>query len=255
MKKAVGFGGTDALALLTAHWRDAAARSCRDNRPYFTDFVPAEDVPLAEKAAAEFGVQCIAWGGVEAAARVMLCFVPQDFSVDASRFPITCLTITYRSADTLTHRDFLGALLGCDLERDVIGDILIAEKMAQVFVCRHVAAVLEQELVQVGRVGVQVDSRTPVCLSPQDALCPIHGTVASLRADAIVALVTRLSREKAAALIKQGRLACRHITMETPSAQMQIGDVFSVRGFGKFRIDTVDGMTRKGRYHITIQKY
>lgn len=36
---------------------------------------------------------------------------------------------------------------------------------------------------------------------------------------------------------------------------MQIGDVFSVRGYGKFRIDTMDGVSRKGRYHITIQKY
>ncbi len=250
-----GSGMQDALGLLTAHWRDMAERCRRDNRPYFTDFVPAEDFVIAEKVAAASGVQCLAWGGVTAAARVLLCFLPENFPMETSDFPITCLTFTYRSVKPLSHRDFLGSMLSCNLERDTIGDILIAETTAQAFVCRRVAAVLEQELMQVGRVGVHVDSSQPVFLSPQDALCPVTGTVASLRADAIVAFATRLSREKAAQLIRQGRMTCRHTTIETPSAQMQIGDVFSIRGFGKFRIDAVDGVTRKGRYHITIQKY
>ena len=95
----------------------------------------------------------------------------------------------------------------------------------------------------------------PVCLSVQMDFLLIQGTIASLRADAVAALATRLSREKAVQLIRQGRLTYRHATIDTSSAVMQVGDVFSIRGYGKFRIAAVDGISRKGRYHITIQKY
>ena len=255
MKKTAGFGTSDVLARMIAHWRDLANRCDRDHRPYFTDFVPAEDAVPAEKIAAEFDVQCIAWGGVDAASRVMLCFVPKNFSVDNSRFPVKCLTLSYRSFKPPTHRDFLGALLACCIKRDTIGDILIGDAFAQVFVCGHVAPVLEQELLQVGCVSVQVSSSQPVSLSPQMNFRPISGTVASLRADAVVAFALRLSREKAASLIRQGKMTCGHRTVEVPSVLMEPGDVFSVRGYGKFRIDAVNGVTRKGRNHITIQKY
>lgn len=39
---------TDAVQQLKAHWNDLANRCMRDNRPYFTDFLPAEDTAMAE---------------------------------------------------------------------------------------------------------------------------------------------------------------------------------------------------------------
>lgn len=245
----------DIVQLLKAHWKDLAERSNRDNRPYFTDFVPEEDRAWAEAIAQAAGVSCKMWGGVEQASRVILCFVPEWIPVAKTQFPIQCLTFSYRAAAPPRHRDFLGAFMACNLERDTVGDILIDSHIAQAFVCAHVSPVIRQEVRQIGRIGVRVTEDDPVCLSPQTAFLMLQGTVASLRADAVVAFVTHLSREKAVQLIRQGRLTCRHATIETPSASMQIGDVFSIRGYGKFRLDAVDGLTRKGRYHITIQKY
>ena len=37
----------DAVQQLKAHWNDLANRCMRDNRPYFTDFLPAEDTAMA----------------------------------------------------------------------------------------------------------------------------------------------------------------------------------------------------------------
>lgn len=245
----------DILSLWQAHWQDLALRCERDCRPYFTDFLPEEDLILAQRIARQMDVQCIPWGGTEHTTRVMLCFCPKEFPLEYDQFPIQCLTMTYRASKTLSHRDFLGALLSCGIERDTVGDILIGENMAQVFVCRRIADMIQQELWKVAQTDVHVDSQASVCLSAEVSMLPIVGTVASLRADVITAFVTRLSREKALQLIRQGRLVCRHKTIDSPSVQMQIGDVIAVRGYGKFRIDGTDGITRKGRYHITIQKY
>lgn len=246
---------SETLLRMESHWKDLAFRCDRDQRPYFSNFVLQEDIDSAEKIAASVGVTCIAWGGTEGASRVMLCFAPESFPVETERFPLRCLTFAYRSGQKPEHRDFLGAIMACNLERETIGDILIDDRMAQIFVCTQVSAVILQEIQQIGRIGVHITDDEPVRLSAQTAFCPINGTIASLRADAIIAFVTHLSREKATQLIRQGNLVCHYTTIETPSAKMQVGDVFSIRGFGKFRLDTVDGLTRKGRYHITIQKY
>ena len=210
---------------------------------------------MAQQAAKSAGVLCTAWGGTENTARVILCFAPDFIPVEPTQFPICCLTLRFRKGTLPAHRDFLGAFLACNLERETIGDILIADGVAQAFVSPPAAAVLLQELHQVGTLGVQVNAEEPAQLTAGANYVPLTGTVASLRADAITAMVTHLSREKAVQLIRQGKLSCRHTTLETPAALMQTGDVFSIRGFGKFRLETVDGLTRKGRYHITILKY
>lgn len=241
--------------LLEAHWDDLARRSDRDNRPYFSAFYPQEDLQAAERIAAANGVTCTAWGGTEGTARVMFGFALEWSVPEFPQFPLTCLTFRWRGAENPGHRDFLGALMGCDLARETVGDILIADGIAQVFVCVPAASVILQELHQIGRVGVTVTEDDPVCLSAETAYLLIEGSVASLRADAITALVTKQSREKAVLLIRQGRLTCRHAVINAPAAPLQVGDVFSIRGYGKFRLAEDGGLTRKGRHHITIQKY
>lgn len=247
--------GKASRQLTEAHWHDLARQCSRDNRPYFTLFFPEEDTAAAKLAALSEGVVCTAWGGVTGASRVILGFSPEWAVPKPEQFPLCCLTFRYRAANVLKHRDFLGALMACNLTRDTIGEILIEEQIAQVFVCKQVTAVILQEIHQIGRVGVTVTEDDPVCLGTEKIFSPMIGTVASLRADAITAFVTRLSREKAVQLIRQGRLTCRHVTVDSPAAQLQVGNVFSVRGYGKYLLAAVDGMTRKGRYHITIQKY
>ena len=241
--------------LLEAHWDDLARRSDRDNRPYFSAFYPQEDLQAAERIAAANGVTCTAWGGTEGTARVMFGFAPEWSVPEFPQFPLTCLTFRWRGAENPGHRDFLGALMGCDLARETVGDILIADGIAQVFVCVPAASVILQELHQIGRVGVTVTEDDPVCLSAETAYLLIEGSVASLRADAITALVTKQSREKAVLLIRQGRLTCRHAVINAPAAPLQVGDVFSIRGYGKFRLAEDGGLTRTGRHHITIQQY
>ncbi len=245
--------GSETQQLLYAHWRDLARRSNRDGRPYFTTFLPEEDEPMAQQIAHTEGVVCTAWGGVEGTARVMFGFGSD--SIVPEKFPLCCLTLSYRSVQPPQHRDFLGSLMACNIERETIGDILIGPKFTQIFVCRHTAPMIIQELHQVGGIGVAVTADMPVCLAAEATFETLSGTVASQRADAIVAFVTHLSREKATQLIRQGRLVRAHTTVETPSARMQTGDVFSIRGYGKFRLAEIGEETRKGRNHITILKY
>lgn len=70
-------------------------------------------------------------------------------------------------------------------------------------------------------------------------------TVASLRLDGICADVYRMSRSKALLPIKAGRCRVNWKVEEDPSKLLNAGDVVSVRGFGRFKVLELDGMTKK----------
>ena len=91
---------SDTMQQFRAHWSDLASRCIRDSRPYFTDFVPVEDVPAAESIARSAGAVCTAWGGTENTTRVMLCFAPEFIPVEPEQFPIQCL----RERNHFPHR-------------------------------------------------------------------------------------------------------------------------------------------------------
>lgn len=195
------------------------------------------------------------WGGFEGAQRQMICVYPQYGEPDKSDFPIVPVTFRYRMEDKLTHRDFLGSLMGMRITRDSVGDILVGEGSAAVFLRNSVAEDVLFSLKKVGRTGVKTERGYDGSIAPEVKTVEICGTVASMRADCIFSLAAKLSREKAAQLIKNTGIEINHVLKNSPKATLDEGDVFSVRGYGKFVLGSVDGVTKKDRIHITLCKF
>ena len=63
------------------------------------------------------------------------------------------------------------------------------------------------------------------------------------------------SRNKAVSLINSEKVQVNFKICAQTSATLKEGTVFSVRGFGKFELASVNGETKKGRISITIKKY
>ena len=79
--------------------------------------------------------------------------------------------------------------------------------------------------------------------------------VQQTRCDAIIAKVYNLSRNQAAETIKAGLVQINHQVMMNPSKLCEVGQVIAVRGYGKFVVDSIDGMSKKGKIKLTIGKY
>ena len=68
------------------------------------------------------------FGGCEGAERCMACYVPEYLPEDclsAPDGPAAAVRASYYEKDALTHRDFLGSLMGMGVRRDTVGDILV----------------------------------------------------------------------------------------------------------------------------------
>ncbi|MCD7785166.1 MAG: YlmH/Sll1252 family protein [Oscillospiraceae bacterium] len=188
-------------------------------------------------------------GGYDEAERRVIVFSGYGYVV-----PFSPVVFSGRDIDNLTHRDFLGTLMAQNIKREMIGDILVGEKRTVAFVMNSVLPIVE-EISKVGGVGVNITYDFSESDIPEKKFDVINATVKSLRIDAILADAIGLSREKAQALIRSQGVQLNHLMIFDPSEKVNEGDVFSLRGKGKFMLYRVGGMSKKDRIFITIYKY
>lgn len=195
------------------------------------------------------------WGGFSEAERVVFGVFPDYLQPSEEAFPVLGVTVAFRKQDALQHRDFLGAFLALGLTRETLGDILVEDGRAVFFVRKEVSGVLLNGVQKVGRVGVSIQAGFQEPLPSAHRFKDVSGVVASPRLDCLVALLAGLSREKAAGLICSGLVMADHEVFQEPSFPVKEGMNLSIRGTGRFVIDRLGPMTKKGRLNIAGRKY
>ncbi len=242
--------------LLSRVW-DKIFLAQRRDCPGSTLFLSPRELELCRFLFGEEPGLC-SFGGHPEAERKMLAWVPEyldpaDFWQDG---PLACLLARWHPSQTLTHRDLLGAILGCGLRRETLGDLCLGESRCHIFVTADMAPYLLQNLTQAGRTALQLEE---VALSdirfPPPKTQELHDTVASLRLDSVVAAGFRMGRSAAAEHIAAGRVALDGLPCEKPDRPVPQGTKISLRGQGKILLRTVGPQTKKGRISITVDRY
>jgi RNA-binding protein YlmH len=201
-------------------------------------------------------------GGYPEAERKLLAIEPGGAWGES---PLCCVRIDCRGpapAKPLTHRDYLGSLMGLRVGREAMGDIVLPPEMpgtAFVFVLQNVAQLLCDELRTVGSVDVscqlQPMEQLPPSVFAQSEREVRTATVSSLRLDAVLAAMLRCSRGMAAELIAAGRVEINHLPAASAHAPVYEGDVFTVRGKGRYRLTALPGKSKKERVIIAYFQY
>ena len=235
--------------------RDALALCERRGTPRFLGFFDESQSAAARQICARSGIETLFYGGYDGAERTMLGIFPDGNNSACEAFPISALGFSYRASATLTHRDFLGTILSCGVERDVVGDILCGNGVTVVFVERGMAGFLSSQITKVGGEGIKVIENYDGALPGERRTEPVRCSVASMRLDCIVAAAAGLSRESAASVIKCGRVSLNHREYQSVSHTVENGDILSIRGVGRFRVTGTGALTRKGRLAVVVEKY
>ncbi len=232
--------------LLLARVDDARVSCELNNKPKFLGFLSKEESVLVDNYLKNRNVKYSFFGGEHQAQRVYLCCYPEW--MDEAFFPISAVTFAFRTQDVLRHRDFLGALMSLGIKRESVGDILIEDGRAVVFLSREIEDFVLKNLAKVGRVGVTAKVGYELPLPETDAMTEKTATVASLRLDCVVSAVANLSRNTANEYIENGFVAVNSVVCEKPTKTLCDGDVLSVRHKGKFQISSCDKKTKKDRF-------
>ncbi|MDE7280218.1 MAG: RNA-binding protein, partial [Ruminiclostridium sp.] len=213
-------------------------------------FITLREQQLAQVTADSIAYACSFYGGYADAARKIFA---ADESADKD-FPLSAITFFFRKQDSLTHRNFLGTLMSLGISRDLIGDIKVGQGEAVIFLSSAAVSLVLNEVTKIGKVGIRAEEGIRAEIPPQEYEI-LSQTVSSLRADAVVSAVCGISREKSSSLIRSGSVVLSGVQLDIVSDNIEIGEIFSVKGYGKYILSEIGNTTKKGKVHITIKKY
>lgn len=246
--------------LLFAKVLDQADFCLQKHKMTFSDFMDiAKCMYLKEILCKIPNIAFTMFGGYGESERNMFGFTPDYMDISSDDFPIQLLEIKKNlkfGQSDLTHRDYLGSILGLGIDRSKIGDILLMEDKTLCFVHEEVAEYISMNLQKVSRTSVKilmVDRKESIL--PKRKLEQYHMTVSSLRLDAIVSAAFSISRGKAQSLIRSEKTTINWTVVSNTSFIVKEGDILSLRGYGRIKLEEVLGNTKKGRIGIEIGRY
>ena len=242
---------------LLSHIEDQFRR-CEDrNIPTHTGFLDMRQQTIASDYCRLIGASPQFLGGYADAERRICAFLP-DY-LDAETFDgITCVRVQTAAAlpKPLTHRDYLGALMGMGIERETVGDILVREDGADILVLRDMVGYLTTHFAGAGHARFEA-KEIALCevIVPQVKTTIVRDTVPSLRLDCVLSSAFRLSRGNAGEYIDAGRVFVNGMQILNRDAKISEGDKLTIRGKGKAVLKSVGGRSKKERIFIELEIY
>ena len=249
----------DDIELLKSHLRDLARQANTENRYTFSNFLALPEQDIFIRLLPELpGKGHTLMGGSESAERQLAVFGDPSVIGEAPVPPVSVLSVTPDNeafGETLSHRDYLGAILSLGIEREMIGDIIVRGKNAWFFAMDSVAEFLSENLHTVRHTTVTCRIAEGDIPELQPILEKLSVNVASERLDAVISALTGISRGHVTELFTRERVSVNGRVILKGSVNLKEGDILTVRGFGKYIYDGIGGKSKKGRLYVDLRKY
>lgn len=235
--------------MIEKRFNELYKRSYDKNIICFTDFLNMDEQSILEGTY----LPCVKYGGYSLSERAVAGF---GDNINKADFPIALLRISpvnQKFADKLTHRDFLGALMNLGIKRELLGDIIVSENTGYLFCLEQIKDYIIDNLSRLKHTTVSVSELEQL---PDTAVTEPESRqviVSSLRLDALISAVYRLSRSESNKLFLQDRVFVNSKATANNSYQLRDGDIISVRGFGRIYYISQLKTTKKNRIVVEIK--
>ena len=172
------------------------------------------------------------------------------------RVPLAALRITTLEKKTLSHRDYMGSILGLGIKREFIGDIRVHLEGADIIILKELADFFVSNYEKAGRVSIKVEV-IPIndIKTGEENAEEVRQSVSSLRLDNMISSVFKLSRSNAAEAINGGLVYVNGQQIVKSDKLLKKGDKMVLRGKGKAILQDLLGSTKKDKTVVLIKKY
>ena len=155
------------------------------------------------------------------------------------------------------HAQYLGGLMKLGIKREIIGDIIVNEKGADILVLNDMVDYLQTQLKELTRFQkseITVKELTNLNILPVQKEEMII-LIPQMRLDVVVSEILHLSRSKANELISSERVFVNYELKTKNATMLKQQDVLTIRGKGKYEIGEIVSQTAKGKLRLQVQKY
>lgn len=173
------------------------------------------------------------------------------------KYPVDIIKIKANSRfENLNHRDYLGAIFSLGIKREKVGDINVYEDGAEIYIHSDISDYVYYSITKIKHVGVSVDKiDIEEAREKKQNFRDMNINISALRLDALVASLTKESRNQSQSLIKSGNIKINYVISDDSSARINVGDLLSIKGYGRFVISDILNITRSDRLNILVKKY
>lgn len=222
----------------------------------YTDFLnPYEQKSVIEVTNAFPELKVSSFGGYLESERKVLAIYQDYLTPELIEKPIAAIEIKTIAEQKISHRDVLGSALGLGIKREKVGDILIHEDYFQIIVNKSLEDFIIFNLNKIGKVEVEAKSIDFNKVKPVEAeYKSIVGFLASLRLDAVVSFAFKISRSEAQSLIGKERVTVNWEQIPKNDYIIDTGDIITLRGKGRAKIEEIGGRTKSDRIKVVIKK-
>lgn len=231
------------------------------NKITYTDFLNEKEQRVIEKNV-KLG-NAFFYGVNENADRKILVFYPEKLTEELVRKSLKSVLSGIRiilkndQIGNYEHKNYLSALIKIGIDRGKIGDILVDDYGADIIAFDMNKEFIIQSLSELTRFRKANIDVIPIDDIKQkiDRFEESTIIVSSMRIDNIVAELAGCSRTNADEYINSEKVFVNYETALKGSKTIFEGDIVTIRGKGKFRIDGLVRNTRNNRFVIKVNKY
>lgn len=210
------------------------------------------------------------WAGYQEAERSVAVFVPQMYwdAIQYEEFallpfweplwgedPLAYIRVHFGQENIPGHRDLLGAALGLGVERRSLGDILVADRSADLVVKSELQDFFLLHFTKAGRHDFlqqeSISVENLLYIEPEYEYKKV--SIGSMRLDSVLAAAWNMNREKAQEFIRKGLVSIDNRIIEKPAQAIQENSWLRCRGLGKVFIMEAMGESKKGRIFLGLR--
>ncbi|MFB0971404.1 MAG: RNA-binding protein [Tissierellia bacterium] len=220
----------------------------------YTDFFEPNLIELAKSILNRFeDIGYVIDGGFENAERQIISIFSWYYFYEENKDSHISPIEIKGNLDNIQHKDVLGSILGLGIVRDKVGDIGFFKNSIKVALSKDISDYVLFNLKKIKRENVEVKSIPINELGKIEEIGVYKDIIASsMRLDAIIGEAFNLSRSDSQKLVQSNLVKVNFKEESKASKSISENDLISVRGKGRFKISSIDGLTKKERIKLKI---
>lgn len=156
----------------------------------------------------------------------------------------------------IRHQDILGTLFSLGIDEHLFGDIVINNNHYYFYTFKYMNTYFEMELKKIRNANISLLEKDLNELSIYKAeFKEITIINSSLRIDSVISKIIHTNRDTIKEYIKDKKIIYNYQLLTNGTKNINIGDVFSIRKFGKYKFIGIDGNTKKNNLILKIHQY
>ncbi|MFK8242300.1 MULTISPECIES: YlmH/Sll1252 family protein [unclassified Facklamia] len=223
--------------------------------PYLSGFLTPREAMITEQLVATNDDLSVSFnGGYENAERKRALIVPSYYEPSFADYNLCLLEVKFpvKFAE-ITHGRILGTVLSTGIDRQRIGDIMTDGTYWQLILDDTISEFIKTNVTKIGNVGVHLENIEIDSLLTSNEQWEITTIISSsMRLDALLSKVYNISRQRAKEAVAAGYVKMNFAEMSRGDIEVKLNDIVSLRKYGRFWVKSVDGVTKKDNYRLTV---